>query len=135
MGFPGSLDSKESACQCGRPRFDHWVRKIPWRREWQPTPIFLPRESPGQRSLEGYRPLGSKELDMAEQLTFSLFFHAVAKLSKSNQRYELCLYRVKSHHSSASLRFLLGFPTFLCGGNAATSERPKQKVSCKPSDY
>ena len=52
---------------------------------------ILSEESHGQRSLVGYSPLGSKELDMAEQLTFSLFFHAVAKLSKSNQRYELGL--------------------------------------------
>ena len=38
--------------------FDPWVGKIPWRREWQPTPIFLPGKSPGQRSLAGYRPWG-----------------------------------------------------------------------------
>ena len=46
---------KNSACQCRRKRhrFDPWVRKIPWRRGWQPTPIFLPGESHGQRSLAG----------------------------------------------------------------------------------
>ena len=38
-----------------------WTGKIPWRKEWQPTPIFLPRESHGQRSLGGYSPLGRKE--------------------------------------------------------------------------
>ena len=37
--------------KCGRPRFDPWVGKIPWRREWQPTPVFLPGEVHGQRSL------------------------------------------------------------------------------------
>ena len=52
--------------------FDPWVRKIPWRREWLPTPVFLPGESQGQRSLVSYRPWGHKELDMTEQLTFSL---------------------------------------------------------------
>ena len=36
--------------------FDTWVRKIPWRRKWQPTPVFLPRKSHGQRSLVGYGP-------------------------------------------------------------------------------
>ena len=46
-----------------RGRFDPWVRKIPWRRVWQPTPIFLPAESHGERSLVGYRPWGHKELD------------------------------------------------------------------------
>ena len=47
---------KEPTCQCRRlkrGRFDPWVRKIPWRREWQPTPVFLSRESHGQRSLAG----------------------------------------------------------------------------------
>ena len=41
--------------------FDPWVRKIPWRRIWQPTPVFLPGESHGQRSLAGYSPQGQKE--------------------------------------------------------------------------
>ena len=53
-------------------RFDPWVGKIPWRREWQPTPVFLPGESHGQRSLVGYNPWGCKELDMTEQLTLLL---------------------------------------------------------------
>ena len=39
-GFPGGTSSKEPACQCRRCRFDHWVRKRPWRRKWQPTPVF-----------------------------------------------------------------------------------------------
>ena len=42
------------------------VRKIPWRRAWQSTPVFLPAESHGQRTLEGYSPWGCKELDTAE---------------------------------------------------------------------
>ena len=37
---------KESACQCRRPRFDPWVGKIPWRKKWQATPVFLPRKIP-----------------------------------------------------------------------------------------
>ena len=44
--------------------FDPCVRKFPWRREWQPTPAFLPGELHGQRSLTGYNPQGRKELDM-----------------------------------------------------------------------
>ena len=47
--FPGGSDGKESACRAGD-RFDPWVRKIPLRREWQPTAVFLPAESHGQRS-------------------------------------------------------------------------------------
>ena len=64
---PWQLGIKESACQCRRLRFDPWVRKIPWRRKWQPTPVFLPGKSHGQRSLAGYSPWGLKELDMTEQ--------------------------------------------------------------------
>ena len=47
--------------QCKGPGFDLWVRKIPWRREWQSTPLFLPRESHGQRSQAGYSSWGHKE--------------------------------------------------------------------------
>ena len=59
-GFPGDSVVKESVCQCRRLKicgFHLWVRKIPWRRKWQPTPVFLPGESHGQRSLVGYSPL------------------------------------------------------------------------------
>ena len=54
------------------PGFNPWFRKIPWRREWQPTPVFLPRGFHRQRSLAGYRPWVHKELDMTEWLTVSL---------------------------------------------------------------
>jgi len=60
MDFPGGSKSKESACDTGKHRFDLWIRKIPWRREWQPTLVFLPGESHGQRSLVGYNPWGRK---------------------------------------------------------------------------
>ena len=55
--FPGGTSGKEPTCQCRRlkrPGFDPWVGKIPWRRAWQLTPIFMPGESHGQRSLRGY---------------------------------------------------------------------------------
>ena len=58
--------------QCGRPGFNPRVGKIPSRREWQPTPVFLLGEFHGQRSLEGYSPWGHKESDTTERLTFSL---------------------------------------------------------------
>ena len=51
-----------------RHRFDPWVRKTPWRRKWQPTPVFLPGKSHGQRSLVGYSPQGHKELDVTEAM-------------------------------------------------------------------
>ena len=59
----------------------------PWRREWQPSPVFLPGESQGQRSLEGYSPWGHKELNMTEQLTLSL-----------HTALHSCLYRGSSSH-------------------------------------
>ena len=58
-GLPRWHSGKESACQCRRYKrfwFHPRVRKIPWRRKWQPTPVFLPEKVHGQRSLEGYSP-------------------------------------------------------------------------------
>ena len=49
--------------------FNPWVGKIPWKREWQPTPVFLPGEFHGQRSLVGYSPRACKESDMPAQLS------------------------------------------------------------------
>jgi len=62
-GTYGGAGSEESACQCRRlkkRRFDPCVGKSPWRRSWQPTPVFLPREPHGQRSLVGYSPWGRR---------------------------------------------------------------------------
>ena len=52
--------------------FNPWVRKIPWRRKWQSTPVFLPEESHGQRSLVGYSPRDCKESDTTERLILLL---------------------------------------------------------------
>ena len=54
-------------------RVQSWVGKIPWRRKWQPTPVFLSGESHGQRSLAGYSSWSGKEEDTTEGLTLSLF--------------------------------------------------------------
>ena len=56
---------------------DPWVGKIPWRRKWLLTPVFLPRESHGQGSLESYSPWNCKESDMTEQLTHTLVIGVV----------------------------------------------------------
>ena len=69
-GLPRWFSGKESVCQCRRPRrcgFSPWFVKIPWRRNWQPTPVFLPWKSHEQRSLIGYHPRGQKELDMTQR--------------------------------------------------------------------
>ena len=55
-----------SFLQCRRYGFYPWARKIPWRRNWQPTPVFLPGKSHGWRSLGGYGPWSCKESNMTE---------------------------------------------------------------------
>ena len=73
---PGA--SEDSVClQCRRPGFDPWVGKILWRRKWQPTPVFLPGESHGQRSLAGYSPRGRTESDTAERLHSLTHSHTI----------------------------------------------------------
>ena len=78
--FPGGSDGKSICLQCRRPRFDPWVRKIPWRRKWQPTPVLLPGKSHGRRSVIGYNPWGHKESDMTEWLHFLSSFPSSKKL-------------------------------------------------------
>ena len=84
LGFPGGSDGKESACNAGGP----WVEKIPWRREWRATPVFLPGESHGPRSLVGYGLWGSKET--------SFCYHILNVLDVLNM---LKVQRVKSEKS------------------------------------
>ena len=71
--LPRWLSGKRTHLQCRRCGFNPWVWKIPWRRRWQPTPVFLPGKSHGQRSLrEGLQPLGSKRagLDLGTHKCF-----------------------------------------------------------------
>ena len=73
-GFPGGSIGRESACnkgdhlQCRRPEFDPWVGKIPWRRKWQLTPIFLPGKSHGQGNFPDYSPCDYKRLNHHHQV-------------------------------------------------------------------
>ena len=70
MLLPRWLSSKESTCKCRRCkslRFNPWIRKIPWRRKWQPTPVLLPRKPHGQRNLAGSSPWNYKQWDMTER--------------------------------------------------------------------
>ena len=63
LGFPGGSTVKNLPARCG---FDPWIKKVPWRRAWQPTPKFLTGESHGWRSLAGYSPQSGKESDTTE---------------------------------------------------------------------
>ena len=96
IGFPGGsqwslLVVKALPANAGdlkRCKFNPWVRKILWRRAWQPTPIFLPGESHGQRSLVGFSPWGHKKSDMTEATQkahttqfMHLFLHCFSQLT------------------------------------------------------
>ena len=70
-GLPRWLRRQRICLQCRRPRFNPWVRKIPSRREWLPTPVFLAREFHGQSNLVDYSPWSSKGSDTAKLLTVS----------------------------------------------------------------
>ena len=99
-GLPQWLNGKEPACQsmrCRRCGFDTWVRKIPWRRKWHPTPVFLQGKAHGQGSLEGYSPWGRKELDMTENSTawfledYPSSSHRLRNLRRKQQRWPQAL--------------------------------------------
>ena len=68
-GLPRWHGGKELTCQCRRHGIDPWVRRVPWRRKWQPTSVFLLEKSHGQRRRAGYSPWGHKESDTTERLT------------------------------------------------------------------
>ena len=75
-GFPGSLVVKNTPANAREHRrygFNPKVRKIPWRRKWQPAPVFLPGQSRGQRSLTGRRPWVASKLGTTEQLRTEVF--------------------------------------------------------------
>ena len=87
IGLSKWLSGKGSACQCRTRGFDPWVRNIPWRKKWQPTQVFLPWKSHGQKSLVGYSPWGCKKVRQhwttLVNLSFSIFFfYNVQKESK-----------------------------------------------------
>ena len=104
----GGTTSKASTYQCKRckrHRFSPWAGKIPWRRAQQPTPVFFPRESHGQRSLVGCSPRGRKESDTPERRTlhcshFSSFWRSLEFLPLPQTLVHLrsCILVVLRHH-------------------------------------
>ena len=87
--LPGGLDGRV-CLQCRRLGFNPWVRKIPWKRKWQPTTVSLPGKSQGWRSLSGCSPWGPKESDMTEQLLFHHpSFFVLSSYSLANLAYFL----------------------------------------------
>ena len=93
-GFSGVSSGKEPICHCRsckRCGFDPWIGKIPCRRAWQSTPVFLPGESHGQGSLVGYSPWGCQEPDMTKRLSM----HTLIKRKNLNSNSGLCRWQEK----------------------------------------
>ena len=109
FGLPRWLSGKESTCQFRRCRLDPWVRKIPWRRKWQPTPVCLPGKSHGQRELVGYSPRGYKESDMtahARAHTHTHTFQQDKDILKNQTVLTLCLFCTMKYHHKLNLTLL-----------------------------
>ena len=82
LGLPRWLSGKKSTSQCQRLRrhgFIPWVERIPWRRKWQPTLVFLPGKSHGWRSLGGCSSWGPEESNTTSLSLFTFHFHALEK--------------------------------------------------------
>ena len=87
-GTPWWLRRWRICLQCRSPGFNPWVGKIPWRREWLLTPVFLPGEFHGQRSLAGYSPEGSQRVRLDQVTnTFTFRFLSSPKLARKHLRW------------------------------------------------
>ena len=112
----GGASGKELACQCRRlkrQRFHPWVRKIPWKRAWQPTPVFLPGKSHGQRSLMDYGPQSHKGSIMTKRLsmhacshTHTLYLRHTSFLLGS----KMWVFKTESYHFSSHLNLTSIYP-------------------------
>ena len=93
VGLPGGASDKKPTCQGRRHkrcRFEPCVGKIPWRKTWQPTPVFSPGESHGQRSLEGYSPWDRKETDRTKVTEHTPHTHTVPHECYSQVQWVAC---------------------------------------------
>ena len=95
------LSGKESSCQCRRHRFNPWVGKIPWRKKWHPTPIFLPGKSHGQKSLLGCSPRGRKRVGHDNNL---LYFGVVC-VKKNHEESDTIEQLSTARHVTEAVRF------------------------------
>ena len=142
QGFPGSSEGKES----GRHGFDSWVRKIPWRRAWRPTPVFLPGESHGQSSL-GYKSMGSQRLteptnththayrsENPEDLKEAFLLKCpVPQAYKIPQTYETQERKIYSGSFFKSSKNGFNKPCFLCQDSQVWNLFPNQSHWCPES--
>ena len=99
-GASGKEPTWESR-RCKRGRFDPWDWKIPWRRAWQPTPVSVPGEAHGRRSLAGYSLWGRKESGMTERLTHT---HIILfRLGMQSRSLQFLLDSLYSCHSPSTV--------------------------------
>ena len=108
MCFPGGTRVKSLSANAGD-KFNLWIWKIPWRRKWQPTLVFLPGEFCGQRSLAGRSPRGCKESDTTEWLTFTFTY---IRISSASQLYPVSYKQNslrKNQYPTNILRFFFFF--------------------------
>ena len=94
-----------------RPRFNRWVRKIPWRRKWPSIPVFLPREFHGQKCLAGYSPWDRKELDTTKWLHFHFTFSSVFIHTERNTHVHVHTHTSFLQEPHLSWGFILTDPT------------------------
>ena len=87
--LPWWLSQQRICLKCRRPWFHPWVGKIRWRRKWLRTPVFLPEESHGQRSLMGYSPRGHKELALKRLSTHATWLKCIRYLKLTDQKHGL----------------------------------------------
>ena len=91
-------------------RFNPWVGKIPWKRKWQSTPVFLPGEFYGQRILAGYSSWGRKKLDMTERISLLPTVISLNNLLKKIQIFLINIFSVQFGHSVVWSRSTSGLP-------------------------
>ena len=89
FGLPWQPSGKEHTFQCRQPGFDPWIGKIPWKREWQPIPVFLPGKCHGQRSLADYSPRGHKGVGR-DLVTKQQQQHPLRKISNLVTKDQIC---------------------------------------------
>ena len=110
-GLPRGHSVKEPTCQCRRLQrccFAPWVGKIPWRRKWLTTPVFLPGRSHGRRSLVGYIVMGGKESDMTEHAR-----SAHGQRASAHQQSFFLLQKTDNNSNKLIFLFFETFPFFM----------------------
>ena len=131
LGFPGGTSGKEPACQRRRRKrrgFHSWVGKMPWRRARQPTPVSLPGESHGERSLAGYSPWGHKESHTTEVTACTHAPQHTAPTAGSEEEVKSLLTRAKEESRKAGLKLSIQKTEIMASGPITSWQIDEEKV-------